>query len=76
MYNLTKHLLGSTVKNKVGLVQVFFMLQMVWYRHPHAVSKLQTHWQWTNPVVQCSLPSGLSYHDDEKVKIFLDHPSL
>lgn len=37
MYNLTEHLLGSTVKNKVGLVQVSFMPQTVWYRHPHAV---------------------------------------
>lgn len=76
MYNLTEHLLGSTVKNKVGLVGVFFMLQTVWCRHPHAVSKFQTRWQRTNLVVQCSLPSWLSYHDDEKVKIFLDHPSL
>lgn len=76
MYNLTEHLLGSTVKNKVGLVQVFFMLPTVWYRHPHAVSKFQTCWQWTNLVLQCSLPSWLSYCDDEKVKIFLDHPSL
>lgn len=48
MYNLTEHLLGSTVKNKVGLVQVFFMLRTVCYRHPHAVSKFQTGWQWTN----------------------------
>lgn len=71
MYNLTEHLLDSTVKNKVGLVQLFFMLQTLWHRHPHAVNAFQTHWQWTNLVVPGSLGSWLSYHDDKKVKIFL-----
>lgn len=69
MYNLTEHLLDSTVK--VGLVQLFFMLQTLWYRHPHDVSTFQTRWHRTNLVVPGSLPSWLSYHDDKKVKIFL-----
>lgn len=57
MYNLTEHLLDSTVKNKVGLVWVCFMLQTVWYRHLHALSESQAGWQWTILAVQCSLPS-------------------
>lgn len=72
MYNLTEHLLDSTVKNKVGLVQLFFMLQTLWHRHPHAVNTFQTCWQQTNLVVPGSLCSWLSYHNDKKVKIFLD----
>lgn len=60
MYNLTEHLLGSTVKNKVGLVQVSFMPQTVRYRHPHAVRESQAGWQWTSLVLQSLLPSWLS----------------
>lgn len=45
MYNLIEHLLGSTVKNKVGLVQVCFMLQTAWYLN--ALSESQAGCQWT-----------------------------